>query len=61
VAAAGGSGGGIVSCLDEMLRLFSHLRCAPFDMITVTRKSRGYKPAAIRAAAEAMSRALSGA
>jgi multimeric flavodoxin WrbA len=60
VAAAGGSGGGIVSCLDEMLRLFSHLRCVPFDMITVTRKSRGYKPAAIGAAAEAMARTLSG-
>lgn len=58
VAAAGGSGGGIVSCLDEMLRLFQHLRCVPFDMITVTRKSRSYKPAAIRAAAQAMCGAL---
>jgi multimeric flavodoxin WrbA len=54
VAAAGGSGGGIISCLDEMNRLFSHLRCAVFDMITVTRKSRPYKPAAVRAAAAAM-------
>lgn len=54
VAAAGGSGGGIVSCLDEMNRLFSHLRCSVFDMITVTRKSRSYKPAAIKAAAAAM-------
>jgi multimeric flavodoxin WrbA len=59
VAAAGGSGGGIVSCLDEMLRLFQHLRCTPFDMITVTRKSRGYKPSAIRAAAETMCDILS--
>lgn len=54
VAAAGGSGGGIVSCLEEMNRLFSHLRCGVFDMITVTRKSRPYKPAAIREAAGAM-------
>lgn len=54
VAAAGGSGGGIVSCLDEMSRLFSALRSSVFDMITVTRKSRPYKPAAIRQAAEAM-------
>lgn len=54
VAAAGGSGGGIVSCLDEMNRLFSHLRCAVFDMITVTQKSRPYKPATVRAAAAAM-------
>ena len=58
VAAAGGSGGGIVSCLDEMNRLFAHLRCAAFDMITVTQKSRPYKPAAIRAAAAAMAAAL---
>ncbi len=60
VAAAGGTGGGIVSCLDEMNRLFSHLRCGAFDMITVTRKSRPYKPAAIRSAAEAMARASAG-
>ena len=58
VAAAGGTGGGIVSCLDEMNRLFSHLRCAVFDMITVTRKSRSYKPDAIREAAAAMSASL---
>ncbi len=54
VAAAGGTGGGIVSCLDEMSRLASHLRCTAFDMITVTRKSRPYKPDAVRAAAAAM-------
>ena len=54
VAAAGGSGGGIVSCLDEMNRLASHLRCTAFDMITVTRKSRPYKPDTVRAAAAAM-------
>ena len=54
VAAAGGTGGGIVSCLDEMNRLFSHLHCNVFDMITVTQKSRSYKPATIREAAAAM-------
>ena len=54
VAAAGGGGGGTVSCLDQMNRLFSHLRCNVFDLIGVTRKSRPYKPAAIRAAAAAM-------
>jgi len=58
VAAAGGSGGGIVSCLDEMNRLFSHLRCTVFDMITVTQKSRPYKPSVIRAAAAAMAASL---
>jgi phosphopantothenate synthetase len=41
-----------------MNRLFAHLRCAAFDMITVTQKSRPYKPAAIRAAAAAMAAAL---
>ena len=60
VAAAGGGGGGILSCLEEMNRLFSHLRCGAFDMITVTRKSRPYKPAAIRAAAGAMAASLGG-
>ncbi len=59
VAAAGGSGGGIVSCLDEMSRLFAHLRCSVFDMITVTQKTRAYKPAAIREAAAAMAASLS--
>jgi multimeric flavodoxin WrbA len=54
VAAAGGSGGGISSCLDEMNRLFSHLRCSVFDLISVTRKSRSYKPDTIREAAAAM-------
>jgi len=54
VAAAGGSGGGVASCLEEMTRLFGHLRCAAFDLITVTRKSAGYKPDAIRQAARAM-------
>lgn len=58
VAAAGGGGGGTVSCLDEMNRLFSHLRCDVFDLITVTRKSRPYKPATVREAAAAMCRAL---
>jgi multimeric flavodoxin WrbA len=58
VAAAGGTGGGIVSCLDEMNRLFSHLRCSVSDMITVTRKSAPYKPATIREAAAAMTAAL---
>ncbi len=60
VAAAGGSGGGIVSCLDEMNRLFMHLRCSVFDMIAVTQKSRPYKPAAVREAAAAMAAALGG-
>lgn len=54
VAAAGGSGGGTATCLEEMNRLFSHLRCHVADLITVTQKSRPYKPEAIRRAAAAM-------
>jgi multimeric flavodoxin WrbA len=58
VAAAGGGGGGTTSCLDEMNRLFSHLRCSVFDLITVTRKTRPYKPGTIREAGSAMGAAL---
>jgi multimeric flavodoxin WrbA len=59
VAAAGGSGGGIVSCLEQMNRLFSHLRSSVFDMLTVTRKRRGHKVHAIREAARRMAEAKS--
>ncbi len=58
VAAAGGGGGGVPSCLEQMSRLFSHVRCNVFDLIGVTQKSRPYKPAAIRAAAAAMAALL---
>ncbi len=58
VAAAGGSGGGTVTCLDELNRLLSHVRAHVFDLITVTQKSRPYKPAAIREAAAAMVRSM---
>ena len=43
IAAAGGSGGGIVSCQQVLERYFQHLRCPIFDMIPVTRFSRAYK------------------
>ena len=59
VAAAGGSGGGTATCLDEMNRLFAHLRAAPFDLIAVTQKSRSYKVPAIGSAARAMVESLS--
>jgi multimeric flavodoxin WrbA len=54
VAAAGGSGGGTATCLDEMNRLFAHLRCSVFDLIPVTQKSRAHKIKTIRHAAERM-------
>jgi len=60
VAAAGGSGRGTISCLDQINRLLSHLRCDVADLITVTRRSRAYKVPAIREAAAAMAASLTG-
>jgi multimeric flavodoxin WrbA len=54
VAAAGGRGGGTITCLLNMQQLFNHVRSEIFDLITVTRKSRAYKLLAIEAAAKAM-------
>jgi multimeric flavodoxin WrbA len=54
VAAAGGSGGGMITCLLSMERWIQHVRARTFDLIPVNRWSRPYKLAAIRAAAEAM-------
>ena len=57
IAAAGGSGGGIVSCQQILERYISHLRMQVFDLIPVTRHSRSYKVDAARAAGAAMVRA----
>lgn len=58
VAAAGGSGGGTVTCLFSMQQMFNHVRSDIFDLITITRKSREYKLAAIESAAKAMAEYL---
>ncbi len=58
VAAAGGSGGGAATCLLMMDRLFGHIGAQTADLITVTRRSAGYKRDAVRAAAEAMAQAI---
>jgi multimeric flavodoxin WrbA len=58
VAAAGGTGGGTSSCLEQMNRLIGHLRASKWDLITATQKSRPYKPDAIKASARAMLAAL---
>jgi len=60
VAAAGGSGGGTTTCLDQMNRLFAHLRGSTWDLVPITRKSRPYKVDTIRHAAEAMARGMKG-
>jgi multimeric flavodoxin WrbA len=54
VAAAGGSGNGMITCLLSMERWIDHLRARKFDLIPVNRWSREYKLAAIREAARAM-------
>ena len=54
VAAAGGSGGGMITCLGSMERWIQHTRARTFDLIGVNRWSREYKLVAIREAARAM-------
>ena len=54
VAAAGGSGGGITSCLQSMERLIQHTRAQVQDLIGVTQRSRAYKVETIRAAAKVL-------
>ena len=56
VAAAGGSGNGMITCLASMERWIEHVRARKFDLIPVNRWSREYKLEAIRAAAQAMVR-----
>jgi multimeric flavodoxin WrbA len=54
VAAAGGSGNGMITCLASLERWIDHVRARKFDLIPVNRWSRAYKLDTIRAAAEAL-------
>ena len=54
VAAAGGSGNGMITCLLSMERWIEHVRARKFDLITVNRWNRPYKVPAIGLAAAAM-------
>ena len=56
VAAAGGSGNGMITCLASMERWTDHVRARKFDFIPVNRWNKAYKLEAIRAAGEAMAR-----
>ncbi len=47
VAAAGGSGRGTITCLLAMQQFCQHVHADPFDLITITQKSRRYKLEAI--------------
>ena len=58
VAAAGGSGNGMITCLASMERWIEHVRARKFDLIPVNRWSREYKLVTIRCAAAAMAAEL---
>ncbi len=59
VAAAGGSGGGMITCLASMERWIRHVRASVWDLLPVNRWSRAYKLTAIQQAAGAMVEAQS--
>lgn len=54
VAAAGGSGGGITTCLLSMERYCQHMRARVADLIGVTQRNRAYTVDKIREAAKAL-------
>jgi multimeric flavodoxin WrbA len=54
VAAAGGSGNGMITCLLNMEHWIHHIQARTFDLIPVNRWSREYKLTAIRSAGKAM-------
>jgi multimeric flavodoxin WrbA len=56
MAAAGGSGGGMITCLASMERWIQHVTARVYDLIPVNRWSRVYKLTAIREAAKTMVR-----
>ena len=56
VAAAGGSGNGMITCLACLERWIEHVHARKWDFIPVNRWSREYKLQTIRAATEAMTR-----
>ncbi len=58
VAAAGGSGGGQISCLEQMERLVGHIRMKRWDLISLCRWTREAKLHAIESSARALARAL---
>ena len=54
VAAAGGSGNGMITCLASMERWIDHVKGRKFDLIPVNRWTRDYKLVTIRAAGGAL-------
>ena len=58
VAAAGGSGGGQISCLEQMERLIGHIRMKRWDLIPLCRWTREAKLHAIQSSADGLARAV---
>lgn len=54
IAAPGGSGNGLLTCLGQMERAVQHMGGHAFDYIGVNRWNQGYKLKAIEAASEAL-------
>jgi multimeric flavodoxin WrbA len=54
VAAAGGSGNGMITCLGSMERWIKHIRARVYDLLPVNRWSKGYKLIATHDAAQTM-------
>lgn len=54
VASAGGSGGGILSCIEQMQRFVSHMGASVFDYIGVNRWNSEYKREALKNAVRCM-------
>jgi len=54
VAAAGGSGNGLTTCLTSMERFVTQVKAEKFDLIGITQKSRVYKLDTIQKAAREM-------
>ena len=54
IAAAGGSGNGMITCLASLERWIQHVQARKWDFIPVNRWNQAYKRETIRAAAKAM-------
>jgi multimeric flavodoxin WrbA len=59
VAAAGGSGGGIASCVTQFQRLASHMHLRKFDYLGIMQRSRDYMLQAIEGSAAALAAVIS--
>ncbi|HEY8911331.1 MAG TPA: flavodoxin family protein [Desulfosporosinus sp.] len=54
VAAAGGSGNGLTTCLTSMERFLAHVKAEKFDLLGITQKNRAYKLTTLQEAARQM-------